>query len=95
MDKTLRRLRSKEPITALGYEEYSAENYGDALSAINAGWTYWSDENFFDTEKAVAPTSLATVSPVPKERAHAFNNLGVFARYSNDEEGLRMPGFST
>ena len=64
------------------YREYAAEDLGDALAAIDAGWVYWSEDSLFDPEKANYFTYLGTKSPKAIERAYAFNNLGVIANYS-------------
>ena len=58
------------------FYELAAEKYGDAMAAVNAGWSYFSQPGFYDLDKAIRLTQIAEKSAEPIMRAYAKNNLG-------------------
>ena len=76
----------------LEFYELAATKYGDATSAVNAGWAYFSDRDVYDLEKAIKITQIAEKSAEPIMRAYAKNNLGVMHKdmLSEDSESISL-----
>jgi len=67
----------------LEYLTLSVEKYGDAESAIDAGWIYWVEPSVRDLAKARHYTKIGTTSEEPNLQAYAYNNLGVIIENSD------------
>lgn len=65
----------------LHFLKLAADRYGDAEAQVDLGWFYWSEPNFYDFEKALEYSELATQSNEPIMQAYGYNNIGVFYSY--------------
>ena len=70
----------------LHFFKLAADRYGDAEAQVDLGWFYWSEPEFFDFDKALKYSELATQSDEPLMQAYAYNNIGVFYSYPGPKQ---------